>query len=172
MTLFGIGVGIMAAVLGNLVQSAVGERDRGEAGGLQGTATQLGTALGTAVIGAIIISGLASSFVSQVASDERISAEISEAVEVSLASGVSFVSSDDVRTIIEATDAEPEVVEALVENYEESQLEALRAALFASAIIVIIALFLSRKLPTKRVDEIAAETREAEAALAPDEDVP
>ena len=78
----------------------------------------------------------------------------------------------DVRTIIEATDAEPGVVEALVENYEESQLEALRAALFASAIIVIIALFLSRKLPTKRVDEIAAETREAEAALALDEDVP
>ncbi len=36
----------------------------------------------------------------------------------------------------------------------------------------VMNVFLSRKLPTKRVDEIAAETREAEAALAPDEDVP
>lgn len=170
MTLFGIGVGIMAAVLGNLVQSAVGERDRSEAGGLQGTATQLGTALGTAIIGAIIISGLASSFATQVASDERLSPEISEAVEVSLASGVSFVSATDVRAIIEQGDAEPDVVDALVESYEESQLEALRVALLATGAIVIIALFLSRNLPTRRVDEIAAESMEAEAAGPPVDD--
>jgi Na+/melibiose symporter-like transporter len=160
MTLLGIGIGIMSAVLGNLVQSAVGERDRSEAGGLHGTATQLGTALGTAVIGAIIISGLASSFTSQVAEDERISAEISAEVEVSLAAGVSFVSSDDVRAIVEGSDADPEVVDALVESYEDSQLEALRAALFAAAVIVAIALFLSGRLPTRRLDEIAAEALE------------
>ena len=170
MTLFGIGVGILAAVLGNLVQSAVGDRDRSEAGGLQGTATQLGTALGTAVIGAIVISGLASSFTSEVATDERISAEISAEVEISLANGVSFVSSDDVRAIIEAGDAEPEVVEALVESYEDSQLEALRAALLASAVIVLIALFLSRRLPDRRVDEIAAAQAEAEPADEPPSD--
>ncbi|MDH3755025.1 MAG: MFS transporter [Acidimicrobiia bacterium] len=164
MTLLGIGIGILAAVLGNLVQSAVGERDRSEAGGLQGAATQLGTALGTAVIGAIVISGLASSFTSEVASDERISPEISGEVEVSLSSGVSFVTSDDVRAIIEASDAETEVIEALVESYEDSQLEALRAALFATAVIVVITLFLSGRLPTRRVDEIAADAEVTSAS--------
>ena len=167
MVLLGIGVGILAAVLGNLVQSAVGDRDRSEAGGLQGASQQLGTALGTAVIGAIIITGLGSSFVSQVASDERISSEVSEAVEVSLASGVSFISSSDVRAIIESSDADPALVDALVENYEESQLDALRAALAASAVIVILAMVMSRSLPTRRVDEIAAEVAETEAATTP-----
>ncbi len=173
MALLGIGIGILAAVLGNLVQSAVGERDRSEAGGLYNSATQLGTALGTAAIGAMVISGLASSFSAEVASDERISAEISAEVEVSLSSGVSFVSADDVRAIIEAGDAEAEVVEALVENYEDSQLQALRSALFATAAIVVFSLLLSSRLPTRRIDEIAADTRasgddEASAVGPPD----
>ncbi len=161
MALLGIGIGILAAVLGNLVQSAVGDRDRSEAGGLANAATQLGTALGTAAIGAIVISGLASSFSTEVASDERISAEISAEVELTLSSGVSFVSSDDVRMIIEAGDAEPEVVEALVENYEDSQLEALRSALFATAAIVVFSLLLSGRLPTRRINEIAADVQES-----------
>jgi outer membrane murein-binding lipoprotein Lpp len=157
MALLGIGIGILAAVLGNLVQSSVGDRDRSEAGGLHGTATQLGTALGTAVIGAIVISGLASSFASEVASDERISTEVSAEVEVSLSSGVSFVSADDVRAIIESGEAEPDIVEALVESYEDSQLQALRTALFATAAIVLLSLLLSGRLPERRIDEIAAE---------------
>ncbi len=170
MALLGCGIGILAAVLGNLVQSAVGERDRSEAGGLYNTATQLGTAFGTAAIGAIVISGLASSFTSEVVADERISAEISAEVEVSLSAGVSFVSSDNVREIIEAGDAEPEIVDALVENYESSQLDALRVALLATAFITLIALAVSRQLPTRRIDEIAAETADGgeEAPVVPE----
>jgi MFS family permease len=167
MTLLGIGIGILSAVLGNLIQSAVGDRDRSEAGGLQGTATQLGTALGTAVIGAIVISGLATAFTSEVADDARISPEISAEIEISLSSGVSFVSSEEVQAIIEASDAEPEIVDALVEGYEDAQLEALRAALAATALIVVIALFLSRRLPTRRVDEIAADAADETDRLEP-----
>ena len=167
MALLGIGIGMLAAVLGNLVQSAVGERDRSEAGGLYNSATQLGMALGTAVIGAIVISGLASSFTTLVAQDERISPEISAQVDIALSAGVSFVSSDNVRAIIEASDAEPTVVEALVESYENSQLEALRGALFATAVIAAFSLFISGRLPTRRVDEIAAETAIGEDAPTP-----
>jgi len=45
----------------------------------------------------------------------------------------------------------------IFESHEDSQLEALRAALFATAVIVVITLFLSGRLPTRRVDEIAAD---------------
>ncbi len=92
-------------------------------------------------------------------------------MEVSLTSGVSFISSSDVRAIIESTDADPELTDALVENYEESQLEALRAALAVSAIIVVFAMFMSRSLPTRRVDEIAADVAKGEGTVvAPLED--
>ncbi len=58
MAVLGIGMGLIVSQLGNVVQSAVGDEDRSEAGGLQFTAQQLGASLGTALIGAIVISGL------------------------------------------------------------------------------------------------------------------
>ena len=58
MATLGVGMGLIVSQLGNVVQSAVGEDDRGEAGGLQYTAQQLGASMGTALIGAIVISGL------------------------------------------------------------------------------------------------------------------
>ena len=66
MALLGVGMGLIVSQLGNVVQSAVGEDDRSEAGGLQYTAQQLGSSLGTALIGAIVISGLVVSFSSNV----------------------------------------------------------------------------------------------------------
>jgi EmrB/QacA subfamily drug resistance transporter len=167
MALLGFGIGLMAAVLGNLVQSAVGERDRSEAGALGNTAVQLGTALGTAVIGAIIISGLASSFISQVANDDRLSPKIEEAVEIELAGGVTFVTVDVVQGIMEQSDAEPEIATAIVENYAESQLQALKTALLATAVIVLISLVLTRKLPTKLLSELTEE--ESTEVVEPDE---
>jgi EmrB/QacA subfamily drug resistance transporter len=167
MALLGFGIGLMAAVLGNLVQSAVGERDRSEAGALGNTAVQLGTALGTAVIGAIIISGLASSFISQVANDDRLSPKIEEAVEIELAGGVTFVTVDVVQEVMEQSDAEPEIATAIVENYAESQLQALKTALLATAVIVLISLVLTRKLPTKLLSELTEE--ESTEVVEPDE---
>ncbi len=48
MGVLGIGMGLIVSQLGNVVQSAVGDDDRSEAGGLQSTAQQLGSSLGTA----------------------------------------------------------------------------------------------------------------------------
>jgi predicted MFS family arabinose efflux permease len=48
MTMLGIGMGLVASQLGNVVQSAVGPSQRSEAGGLQWTAQQLGSSLGVA----------------------------------------------------------------------------------------------------------------------------
>ena len=57
MGVLGIGMGLIVSQLGNVVQSAVGDADRSEAGGLQSTAQQLGSSLGTAFLGAIVITG-------------------------------------------------------------------------------------------------------------------
>ncbi|HWA54993.1 MAG TPA: MFS transporter, partial [Solirubrobacterales bacterium] len=62
MGVLGVGMGLVVSQLGNVVQSAVGDSDRSEAGGLQYTAQQLGSSLGTALLGAIVITGLIASF--------------------------------------------------------------------------------------------------------------
>ena len=74
MGVLGIGMGLIVSQLGNVVQSAVSDSERSEAGGLQYTAQQLGSSLGTALLGAIVISGLLASFSTNVADHPRISA--------------------------------------------------------------------------------------------------
>jgi Major Facilitator Superfamily len=96
MTLLGVGLGLIASQLGNVVQSAVGPADRSEAGGLQWTAQQIGSSLGVALIGAIVLTGLSATFVNQVAADERISAEVAQEVSVRVSGGIDFVATDAV----------------------------------------------------------------------------
>ena len=60
MAVLGVGMGLLASQLGNVVQSSVDASGRGEAGGLQFTGQQLGSSLGVALLGAIVLSGLTS----------------------------------------------------------------------------------------------------------------
>ena len=66
MALLGVGMGLIASQLGNVVQSSVDASGRSEAGGLQYTSQQLGSALGVALIGAIVLTGLVGTFVGNV----------------------------------------------------------------------------------------------------------
>ncbi len=158
MGVLGVGMGLVISQLANVVQSAVRDRDRSEAGGLQNTSQQLGSSLGTALLGAIVITGLIAAFSANVQSDERISAEVAEEVEVRVSSGGSFVASDEVRAA--ATDAglDDENVEALVDNYEDSQLDALKLAFLFAAFIVLASFWATRRLPSRRFEELQAET--------------
>ncbi|MCU0267608.1 MAG: MFS transporter [Acidimicrobiales bacterium] len=149
MALLGIGMGLIASQLGNVVQSSVGASDRSEAGGMQYTAQQLGSSLGVALIGAIVLTGLVRTFVVDVQADERISAEVQDAVTVAVEGPVSFVASSDVRQAAEEAGISPAEVDALVEDYEESQLRALETGLLISAFIAAGALLFTGGLPTK-----------------------
>jgi hypothetical protein len=142
------------------VQSAVGESDRSEAGGLQYTSMQLGSSLGTALIGAVVITALSTEFANNVTSDERISDRVQEEVGVRLESGVTFVSADQVATTAEDAGLRDEEVDALVENYEEAQLDALKLGLLVAAFIALGSLVFTGALPSRRLEEPspAAET--------------
>jgi EmrB/QacA subfamily drug resistance transporter len=166
MAVVGIGMGLIASQLANVVQSSVGDSDRSEAGGLQYTSQQLGAALGTALIGAVLITGLATAFSSKVADDPRVSADVSQQVGVRLEGQISFVDSEQVRTA--ATDAglDEATTDALVESYSSAQLLALKTALLIAGFIVVAAFFATGSLPTRPLDEAAAAEKGREAALA------
>jgi EmrB/QacA subfamily drug resistance transporter len=158
MGVLGVGMGLILSQLGNVVQSSVGDRDRSEAGGLQNTAQQLGSSLGTALLGAIVITGLIAAFTTNVASDARISQDVEQQLEVKLSAGGSFVAADEVRAGAEAAGVSPATADALVENYEDAQLKALKTALLAAAAIVLASFWATRRLPTRRFAEIQAGT--------------
>jgi len=156
MGVLGAGMGLIVSQLGNVVQSAVGEADRSEAGGLQNTAAQLGSSLGTALLGAVVITGLIAAFSSNVASDPQISADVKQQVDVHLSSGGSFVASDQVRAGAEQAGLDPASVDALVGHYEDAQINALKTAFLFAALIVLASFFATRNLPSERFEEIEA----------------
>jgi MFS family permease len=62
LALFGIGAGLLLSQLGNVIMSSVDPSMANEAGGLQGTAQNLGASLGTALIGSVLIAALTTGF--------------------------------------------------------------------------------------------------------------
>jgi MFS family permease len=151
MAVLGVGVGLIASQLGNVIQSSVGEGERSEVGGLQYTAQNVGSALGTALIGTIVLGALASSASGALSTDDRISEPVRQQVEMALESGISFVPADDLEAALR--DAGVDIVEAavLADDYTESQFDGLRAAFLAVAALAAAALLLTGGLPDRRL---------------------
>ena len=114
MGVLGVGMGLVVSQLGNVVQSAIGDEQRSEAGGLQNTAQQLGSSLGTALLGAIVITGLIAAFTANIAADPQVTARVEQQVEVQLSAGASFVASDQVREARAGGRGDPRTTDALV----------------------------------------------------------
>jgi EmrB/QacA subfamily drug resistance transporter len=148
MGVLGVGMGLTVSQLGNAVQSSVEDGERSEAGGLQNTAQQLGSSLGTALLGAVVISGLLTAFGTNVRENPEIPASVKDQVSLSVSSGGSFVPSSQVRSGAEKAGVSQATTDQLVVEYEDSQLQALKTALLAAALLVLIAFPLTRHLPT------------------------
>jgi EmrB/QacA subfamily drug resistance transporter len=151
MGVLGIGMGLVVSQLGNVVQSAIGDEQRSEAGGLQNTAQQLGSSLGTALLGAIVITGLATAFTANIADDAQISDRVEQKVEVQLSAGGSFVASDEVREAAEDERLAPPTTDALVSHYEDAQLKSLKLAFLVAALLVLASFWSTRRLPAERL---------------------
>ncbi len=164
MGVLGIGMGLIVSQLGNVVQSAVGDDDRSEAGGLQNTAAQLGSSLGTALLGAIVISGLILAFTQNIADNPQISSDVRGQVETHVAAGASFVTSAQVEASAEEAGVAPATVTAITGDYEDAQIAALKTAFLCAAALVLVSFFATRGLPIKRFDEMAGEEATTEAA--------
>jgi EmrB/QacA subfamily drug resistance transporter len=147
MALLGIGMGLVASQLGNVVQSSVDASGRGEAGGLQYTGQQLGSSLGVALIGAIVLTGLSNGFVRTVESDQRIDSEVAAQVGVAVGNGIDFVDADQVRAAAEQAGLDDARTAAVVEDYSTAQLRALKVGLFAAALLALLSLMSTRQLP-------------------------
>ena len=147
MALLGVGMGLIVSQLGNVVQSSVVASGRGEAGGLQYTGQQLGSSLGVALIGSIVIIGLGSAFVANVDDDERIDAETADRIETAVEQGIDFVPSDQVEAAVRDAGVDDATATAVVDDYEDASLKALKAGLLAAAFLALFSLAFTGDLP-------------------------
>ena len=149
MGVLGVGMGLVVSQLGNVVQSAVSEDDRSEAGGLQYTAQQLGSSLGTALIGAIVISGLATAFNANVTGNPQISQSVQQEIGVRLDGDLSFVGASSVKKSAEDAGVPAKETTAIVDSYGDAQVKALKVGILACAFVVLASLLATRNLPPR-----------------------
>ena len=154
MGVLGVGMGLVVSQLGNVVQSAVGDNDRSEAGGLQTTAQQLGSSLGTALLGAIVITGLVTAFTGNIADNPKIGPQVERRVEVQLSAGSSFVAAEQVEATARDAGLDAATTGELVGEYEDAQITALKTAFLVAALLVLASFFATRNLPSRRFDEL------------------
>lgn len=150
MAVLGIGVGLLASQLGNVIQSSVGDDDRSEVGGLQYTAANLGSAVGTALVGSVLLVALTSAFLDEVVADDRVSPAVRDTASVELQAGIPFVASEDVRVALAETELPDVEQRAVIDAYETSQLRGLRVAILVMSGLALVALFATSGLPGTR----------------------
>ncbi|MGZ8752153.1 MAG: MFS transporter [Acidimicrobiia bacterium] len=161
MLISGLGIGMLASQLGAVTVSSVPDEQSGEVGGLQNTASNLGISIGTALAGAVLISALTSSFFAGIESNPAVPKDLSSKAQTELTSGVPFISDADLESALEDAGVSATESAAIVDENAQARLDALRASLSVLAVLALVALFLSRGLPTTPV---GAEQTEAQAA--------
>jgi hypothetical protein len=147
LAVFGIGAGLLLSQLGNVIMSAVRPEQTNEAGGLQGTAQNLGASLGTALIGSVLIAALTTGFVTKVEQNPAIPASVRDRVVQVAQSGIPIVSVDDVERAVAEQGVPAEQARAVAADYGDAQLQALKRAIGAVAIFALLSLWFTRQLP-------------------------
>ena len=143
----GAGIGALASQLGAVTVSAVDDKQSAEVGGLQNTVTNLGASLGTALVGSVLIAVLTSTLLQGVMSNPDIPPDVKSQAEASLQSGAPFVSDADAQTMLTDAGLSPAVTEEVLADNSVARLDALRASLSLVALVALIALFFSARIP-------------------------
>jgi MFS family permease len=151
LAVFGVGAGLLLSQLGNVIMSSVDPSKTNEAGGLQGTAQNLGASLGTALIGAVLIAALTNGFVSRVEDNPAIAAPVREQVVEVAQEGIDIVPVDEVERAVVDAGVPSDQAKAIADDYGEAQLHGLKRAIGAVAIFALLSLWFTRGLPGRRI---------------------
>ncbi|MCG2798365.1 MAG: hypothetical protein L6367_07475, partial [Cellulomonas sp.] len=150
MVFMGLGIGTLASQLGALVVSSVDESLSGDVGGLQNTATNLGSSLGTAVAGSILIAALTSSFLTGITQNQDVPESVKAQANVSLSDGAPFLSDADLTAGLVKAGADPQLQSAILAQNRTSRIAGLHAALGVLSLIAVLALFFTGGIPTRQ----------------------
>ncbi|MFN8017947.1 MAG: MFS transporter [Acidimicrobiales bacterium] len=173
MLAIGLGIGFLASQLGAVTVSAVPTSQSGEVGGLQNTATNLGASIGTALAGSVMIAVLTTSLIAGIQQNPAVPASVKSQASTELASGVPFLSDTDLQAALDQAGVPPSVADAVVSENRAARIDGLDAGLAVLALLAVVALFFTGRVPTEPVGADDDEADDPAPGGAPDpEEVP
>jgi EmrB/QacA subfamily drug resistance transporter len=146
---FGVGSGLLMSQLGNVIMSSAPAEMTNEAGGLQGTAQNLGASLGTALIGSILLAGLLTGFTSRISENPALSDPVRAQIRTATEQGIEIVTTDQAHAAVLAAGLTPAEADAVTADYADAQLEALKKAMLGVALLALLSIVFTRRLPGK-----------------------
>src|SRR6478735_3446653 len=147
MLFIGLGIGCLASQLGSVTASSVPTEESSDVGGLQNTATNLGASLGTALAGSVMIAALTSSLISGLESNPDVPDDVASQASVDLAAGVPFLSDKEVESAMADKGASDQATQIAVDENAAARIDGLDAALGVLAMIALVSLFFSGRIP-------------------------
>src|SRR5215831_5794451 len=144
-----VGTGLLISQLGNVIMSSAPPEQTNEAGGLQGTAQNLGASLGTALIGSVLLLGLLNGFNSRVEENPAVPAELKTQIATATEKGIPIITTEQAHRAMIDAGASPAQADAITADYGNAQLDALKTSMLAVAFLAVISLWFTRRLPGK-----------------------
>ena len=150
MLLAGLGIGALASQLGSVTVSAVPDEQSAEVGGLQNTVTNLGASIGTALSGAVLVAALTTSLIAGIQNNPAVPADVKSKAKTELASGVPFLSDEDLKAALDKAGVPKETADEIVDENATARVDALRSSLSVIAVIALMALYFGGFIPPEQ----------------------
>src|SRR2546430_8398978 len=126
---FGIGAGLLMSQLSNVIMSSAPPEETNEAGGLQGTAQNLGASLGTALIGSVLLLGLLNGFNTRIEENPALSADVKTQIAATTEQGIPIVTTTQAHQLLRDAGLTPAEADAVTADYGDAQLDALKMSM-------------------------------------------
>ncbi len=156
---FGVGQGALVTLVFNVLVTAAPKRLAGDVGSIRGTTQNLASAVGTALVGALLVTILGINVGRAVVEHPELPEDLVAQVDLD---SVNFVSNDDLRVVLESTDADAAQVETAVAVNEQARLDTLKLGLLILAGLSATAVLPASRLPRYRPGEIPDSSPEPE----------
>jgi MFS family permease len=152
--IFGIGAGLLMSQLGNVIMSSVPPEQTNEAGGLQGTAQNLGASLGTALIGSVLLLGLLNGFNTNIEENPAVPPDVQAQISEATETGIPIITTEDAYQNLLDAGLPPDEAAAVTDDYADAQLHALKTSMLAVAFFAVLSFWLTRGLPGRRQEAV------------------
>jgi MFS family permease len=147
---FGIGAGLLMSQLGNVIMSSAPPDETNEAGGLQGTAQNLGASLGTALIGSVLLLGLLNGFSLRIQQNPDVPPDVKAQISKATETGIPIVTTDQADQALLDAGLKPADATAVTNDYADAQLKALKTSMLVVALLAVLSFWFTRRLPGRR----------------------
>jgi MFS family permease len=148
--IYGLGLGLVASQIVNLVMSSVGSKQTAEASGITSTLETLGSSMGTAIVGTVLVVALTNGVGRLVADSNVFSEQDKTKITNNMSKSIEVVSSEVVsQNVKQNGNYKTETIQI----YDEARKNAFIITLLFMAVIAAASYGLAKGLPEKNISE-------------------